>query len=138
VVTSVIASDGDGTWVEYAGGYSDMVAQRGRGIGKRTEERTAPAANAPARQPAERRAPSRPRLTYADQHALKTLPARIDALHGEIRRLEGVLADTDLYRRDPRTFTEAGAALEAARAEVADAEEAWLSAELRREEVEGS
>ena len=31
-VTSVIASEGEGRWIEYAGGYSDMVAQRGAGI----------------------------------------------------------------------------------------------------------
>ncbi len=29
VVTSVIAPEGDGRWTEYAGGYSDMLAQRG-------------------------------------------------------------------------------------------------------------
>ena len=29
VVTSVIAAEGDGRWIEYAGGYSDMLAQRG-------------------------------------------------------------------------------------------------------------
>src|SRR6202047_4981803 len=32
VATSVIVSEGDGRWVEYAGGYSDMVAQRGFGL----------------------------------------------------------------------------------------------------------
>src|SRR5207302_3646209 len=32
VVTSVIASEGNGRWVEYAGGYSDMLAQRGAGL----------------------------------------------------------------------------------------------------------
>ena len=29
VVTSVIATEGDGRWIEYAGGYTDMLAQRG-------------------------------------------------------------------------------------------------------------
>src|SRR3569623_1294005 len=29
VVTSVIAPEGQGRWIEYAGGYSDMLAQRG-------------------------------------------------------------------------------------------------------------
>ena len=29
VVTSVIAPEGDGRWIEYAGGYTDMLAQRG-------------------------------------------------------------------------------------------------------------
>src|SRR4029079_15364564 len=28
VVTSIIASAGSGSWIEYAGGYSDMLAQR--------------------------------------------------------------------------------------------------------------
>ena len=28
-VTSMIAPDGGGRWIEYAGGYSDMLAQRG-------------------------------------------------------------------------------------------------------------
>ena len=32
VATSVIVGEGDGRWVEYAGGYSDMVAQRGYGL----------------------------------------------------------------------------------------------------------
>jgi ATP-binding cassette subfamily F protein uup len=29
VVTSVIATEGNGRWIEYAGGYTDMLAQRG-------------------------------------------------------------------------------------------------------------
>ena len=32
VATSVIVSEGEGRWQEYAGGYSDMVAQRGEGV----------------------------------------------------------------------------------------------------------
>ena len=32
VATSVIVSEGEGRWREYAGGYSDMVAQRGYGV----------------------------------------------------------------------------------------------------------
>ena len=38
-VTSVIASEGDGRWIEYAGGYSDMVAQRGHGTGELKREK---------------------------------------------------------------------------------------------------
>ncbi len=138
VVTSVIASDGDGTWLDYAGGYSDMVAQRGRGIGKRVAAVPQQAPERPARQPTEPRQQSRRKLSFADQHVLKTLPGKIDSLHTEIRRLEGVLSDTDLYRRDPKAFAAANAALEAARTEAAATEEVWLSAELRREEIEGS
>ena len=33
MTTSVLVAEGGGRWIEYAGGYSDMVAQRGAGIG---------------------------------------------------------------------------------------------------------
>ncbi len=138
VVTSLVASDGDGSWIEYAGGYSDMVAQRGSGIGKRVATAPEPVREKTAKQQAEPRQPARRKLGFADQHALKTLPGKIAALHEEIRRLEGVLADAELYARDPQAFAAAGTALERAQAEVAEAEEAWLSAELRREEIEGN
>ncbi len=32
VTTSILMADGDGRFVQYAGGYSDMLAQRGRGV----------------------------------------------------------------------------------------------------------
>src|SRR6185437_12076048 len=44
VVNMLIAYEGDGRWAVYAGGYSDMVAQRGRGV----EARTAPTKAPPA------------------------------------------------------------------------------------------
>ncbi len=40
VVTSVIAPEGDGRWIEYAGGYTDMLAQRGADL-KREAVKTA-------------------------------------------------------------------------------------------------
>ena len=32
VATAVIVAEGQGVWTEYAGGYTDMVAQRGFGV----------------------------------------------------------------------------------------------------------
>ena len=135
VVTSVIASEGEGRWQEYAGGYSDMLAQRG--APPAAEPAAWPKARAAAVEPAP--SPVRPRrkLTFADQHALKTLPARIDDLTAELRRLEQVLAAPDLYARDPAKFTTTTMALADTRAALTAAEEAWLAAEMRREEVEG-
>ncbi|HUL05315.1 MAG TPA: ABC-F family ATP-binding cassette domain-containing protein [Candidatus Acidoferrum sp.] len=135
VATSVIAFEGNAKWVEYAGGYSDMVAQRGYGVGALQAPSAKPKA---APKPAAAAAPkSRRRLTFADQHALKTSPARIEALSAEIRRLEAALSDPEFYRRDPAVFTATGRALEAARAELAATEEEWLRLELLREELEG-
>ena len=135
VATSVIAFEGNAKWTEYAGGYSDMVAQRGYGVGALQPEAKSKPAPKPAAAPSA--AKSRRRLTYADQHALKTSPARIEALNAEIHRLEAALSDPDFYRRDPAAFAAAGKALEAARAELATTEEEWLRLELMREEIEG-
>ena len=133
VVTSVIASEGKGRWVEYAGGYSDMLVQR-----------RAPASASPA--PGERAPPARPappaasrprRMSYSEQRALETLPARIASLQARVEELNGELADAGLYARDPDRFAAKTAALAAAHEELTAAEDQWLTLEMRREEIEG-
>ena len=133
VVTATIAADGDGRWTEYAGGYSDMVAQRGATAADAATPTTAPRPAAAPRA----RSETRRRLSFNDQHALKMLPGRIETLGAEIRDLEAKLSDGDLYRRDPKAFAAASTRLDAARAALSDAEEAWLRVELLREEIEG-
>ena len=44
VSTSVIVAEGDGKWLEYAGGYTDMLTQRGYGVGGETLSNPAAAA----------------------------------------------------------------------------------------------
>ena len=135
VMTSVIASESEGRWVEYAGGYTDMLAQRGPAPepaeAKPRVPRSEPAATAP--RPRER--PSR--MSYKDKLALESLPARIAALQAEMARLGTVLADPDLYARAPARFTAATEALARAQADLAAAEDQWLALELLREELGG-
>ncbi len=137
VATSIVISDGDGRWIEYAGGYADMVTQRGAGIGARVK---APV-DAPARKPAPKPASPAPerkkKLSFKQQHALKTLPARIDELQAELRETEQKLADPNLFVRDPESFAKLSKHLETAGAELAAAEEEWLELEVLREELEG-
>ncbi len=136
-VTSVVVAEGDGTWIEYAGGYSDMVAQRGHGVGA-SQDKLAPK-GAPKQAGSAKPAPApsqRKRLSPTEQHALKTLPKRITALQEEIGRLERTLADPDFYTKDREGFTEAGDALTKAQADLAAAEEEWLRLELLREDLE--
>ena len=142
-VTSVIAFEGEGRWIEYAGGYSDMVAQRGHGVAALPQIK--PQAPSPVGQARSARAPrpapsseQRRRLSNAEQHALKTSPARIAALNAESRRLERLLANPDFYARDREGFTAAGAELAKIQVELAAAEEEWLRLELLREEIEGA
>ena len=39
VATSTLMSEGGGRWLDYAGGYSDMVAQRGAGVARGSAEK---------------------------------------------------------------------------------------------------
>ncbi|ODT73626.1 MAG: elongation factor 3 [Pelagibacterium sp. SCN 64-44] len=136
VATSVIMAEGDGRWTEYAGGYSDMVAQRGQGVTARAAEKAPraekPKAAAPLAPPAAKR-----KLSFKEKHALETLPRDIDKLDAEIRALNAVLSDPAFYTRDPNGFAAKSKALEAAEAKKAAAEEQWLELEMLREELEG-
>ena len=77
-------------------------------------------------------------MSFKDKHALQTLPGCIAALEAEISRLNAVLADADLYTRQPVKFADATRALSTAQTALAAAEEQWLGLELLREELEGA
>jgi ABC transport system ATP-binding/permease protein len=135
VATSVIASEGNGRWIEYAGGYSDTLAQRAaspaapRAAGDRPQR--------PAARP-KTPAASRPhRMSYSEQRALETMPARIASLQVRVDELNRQLADPTLYARGPDRFAAKTAALAAAHEELSAAEDEWLRLEMRREEIEG-
>ena len=137
VATSVIMAEGDGRWTEYAGGYSDMVAQRGSGVAARVVEKAAKAER-PKAEPSAPPAAAKRKLSFKEKHALDTLPKEIDKLDAEIAMLNKALAAPDLYSKDPNGFATKSKALEAAAAKKAAAEEQWLELEMLREELEGS
>jgi len=133
-VTATIFAEGDGRFTEYAGGYSDMAAQRGEGVelkpvkvDARPETRERRRADGPKR-----------KLSFNDKHALETLPAKIDSLEREIATLQKDLSDGDLYARDPAKFRVLSEKLAAAETERVLTEDRWLELEMLREQVEGS
>jgi ATP-binding cassette subfamily F protein uup len=136
IVNAVIAPEGNGRWVEYAGGYSDMLAQRGADLAaRRTVKPSAPREPKPAT-PARAPTPSKRRLGFHDQHALKALPGQIEKLQMTIAALQQKLADPNLYARDRAAFDEATRELAARQIELEAAEEKWLELEMLREEIE--
>jgi ATP-binding cassette subfamily F protein uup len=138
VSTSVIAWEGEGRWQEYAGGYSDMVTQRGHGVRARAEAtRAEPAVRgaSPASAAAAPKDAPRKRLAFKDQHELEGLPARMRKLEAEIGKLREILADPGLYARDHARFAKASEMLAKAEAGLAEAEERWLELEMLREEA---
>jgi len=136
-VTSVIAAEGEGRWIEYAGGYTDMLAQRRGGAAKRADQPGKPKAKpAKATGGGEPQRADRRRLSFKDKHALETLPKEIARLEAAIAGFHETLADPDLYSRDPDRFATVSAQLSDAEADLAAAEERWLELEMLREEIE--
>ncbi|WP_295813837.1 ATP-binding cassette domain-containing protein [uncultured Nitratireductor sp.] len=137
-VTSTLAPVGNGRWIEYAGGYSDMMAQRkGEELERRKarsaeQQKTKPAGNAAASKAGSRK------LSYKQKFALETLPKKIDTLADEIAALEEKLADPDLYTRDAAAFQRFSKDLDDRRASRETLEEEWLELEMLREEIEGA
>ena len=139
IVNGVIVPEGKGKWIEYAGGYSDMLAQRGSDLPPRSSGSPSPARNGgPARTKPDPRPVERARLSFNQQHALKTLPDTIAQLEGQRRILRERLEDPTLYARDRKAFEEASAKLAAAEAEIAAAEDRWLELEMLRDQIEGA
>jgi ATP-binding cassette subfamily F protein uup len=128
VATSTLASEGDSRWVEYAGGYSDMLAQRGEV--KAAEPVKAKAAPRAAALP---QTASGSKLSFKEQHELKSLTAAIETLQLEIKTHEKRLAEPGLYNRDIKAFKAASNALADAAEKLAAAEERWLALEMLKE-----
>ena len=137
VATSVIVAEGEGAWTEYAGGYSDMVAQRGYGVTKPQLERPTAKAGRNAPMPSIAAPTTRAKLSFKQKHALETLPKEIARLSAEIERLSAQLADPAFYARDPKAFAAASDKLDAVETAKTKAENEWLELELLREEIEG-
>jgi ATP-binding cassette subfamily F protein uup len=136
VATTTVAMEGDARATVYAGGWSDYQAQRAA-----APERPAPR---PAAKPAPERTTAAPPpapgksapagLSFTERHRLERLPAEIARLEAEIGRLNALLADPDLYAREPVKFQKATEALAARQAALSAAEEDWLALEERAAE----
>ena len=125
IVTSTLATEGDGTWIEYAGGYSDMLIQRGDPV-------VAPAEKTRSGSVQTGRTASR-KLSFKDKHALEALPKKMESLTADRTRLQARMADPDFYRKDPIGFAAANDQLAKVERDLATAEEKWLELEMMRE-----
>ena len=136
VVTSTVAYEGVSRWTEYAGGYSDMLVQRGTDLVK---AELAPSPSKVLKPEKKSAAPSTPRkLSYKQSRALETLPSRMEDLQNNISDLETILSQPELYARDPEKFEATTMELASRQSELASAEEEWLELEMLREEIEGA
>jgi ATP-binding cassette subfamily F protein uup len=130
VATLTVALEGQGKAVVYAGGWSDMEAQRAA-AGR--DEAAAQATAAPAPKTAKPRAEAPPPraagLTFTEAHRLDALPAEIARLEAEIAKLAEFLSDPEVYASAPAKAEKASAALADRQAKLTAAEEEWLTLE---------
>lgn len=140
-VTSTIAPANpeapDGRWIEYAGGYSDMLAQRKGAAEER--RRAEKAAEKPKAQETAAAAPSasKAKLSYKQKFALENLPKEMAKAEAEIGKREEKMADPNLFTKDPATFNRLASEMEKLRESLTKMEEEWLELEMLREELEG-
>ena len=127
-VTVTLGLDGSGKVDVVAGGYEDWVAKRRQPVVGKSK---APTKAAPPPSPPPPRAD---KLSYKDQRDYETLPERIEELELAIARGEEILADPELYTKDPQRFANIMRGIENARTEKDAAEERWLTL---AERVEG-
>jgi len=136
VVTQVIAFEGDGKLIEYAGGYEDWVRVKKYQAASSSATSEAAAKHAvstsprAAVSPVEKTKPAG-KLGYKEARELEELPKRIEALEREQSDIAAHLADGTIYRNDAKRAKQLQSRNEEIEAEVAAALERWEELERR-------
>ena len=133
VATTTIAMEGDGKVTAYAGGWSDYISQRGGLPGVQKGEKTTKIKQQQAKAKAVESPPAQEKLSFKEKHRLEALPAEMERLEQEIAKLQELMADPDLFTREPVKFKKATEALVERQEKLAAAEEEWLELEEKAE-----
>ena len=137
ICTSIIAHENGGKWSQYAGGYSDMIAQRGHEVravksktGKKSVKKNDQISDL---QRASNKKVKPAQLSFTQMHRLETLPKEIERLEFEIGKLKIALGGPDLYAREPKKFERFVKALGEREKTLVEKESLWLELEELRE-----
>jgi ATP-binding cassette subfamily F protein uup len=134
LVAGTVVPEGRGRWTEYAGGYSDMLSQRGADLTREAPKKEKKDTAAPVKaEPAA----AKKRMSFKDKHALETLPGEIAEMQAQAKALHDKLDDPQFYARDRAGFEAAAVALGRLQHDIDAAEDRWLTLELEREELAG-
>lgn len=135
VVTSILAYEGDGRWLEYEGGYDDYLVQRQRMLTTRGQPAhdasrpSDPVASGSTPRPEPLPETSKPkvsvRLSNKERAALQELPTRIEGIETAIAQIQTRLADPLLYKQDPASIPQLQAQLETLETDLMSAMEQW-------------
>ena len=138
VVDLVIAPEGKGVWQAYAGGYSDMLVQRGADLARQKPKTAKAESTESVVAEASSSKSAKKKLTFQQMQQLETLPVAMDKLATVIGKLQGKLEDPSLYTNDRKAFDETNTLLSKAQSELEKLEERWLELEILKEEIVGA
>jgi ATP-binding cassette subfamily F protein uup len=132
VVTTTLAPSDEmsGVWIEYAGGYSDMLLQKNssnganKNVKKQKNSKSGKSKNKVHR------------MSFKDKHALETLPETIENLRTNIINIQNQMSDPEFYKNKTEELEKSAGALSCKEIELAELEGLWLELELKREEIE--
>lgn len=142
VVTQTIASEGDGKWMDYVGGFADWERQRKArkprpaidqvkaAIETTTPSTSKPSSASPtANSVSARQRPNK--LAPWETKELQELPAFIQSLEAEQESLVAQLGDSTLYKNDPGKFSTIQEKLAQIESELAKKFERWEALEAK-------
>ncbi|XXY55126.1 ABC-F family ATP-binding cassette domain-containing protein [Sorangium sp. So ce269] len=145
VATSILAFEGDGRVVRYAGNYDAYREQRAHAALAAEAEAAARAARAQAAEPrpaqasakGAARAGDKPKLSFAEKTELDGIVGKIDGAELKVRELEAKLADPTLYASRGAEVAGLLSELERAKQEAARLVSRWEELETKREAAAG-
>jgi len=132
VVTQTIASEGEGVWKEYAGGYSDW--QRVKASDKAGDDtaRRSQKSDARGKRALPEPAQAKYRLSFKEEKELNELQAKIDILEKEQKQVTAALANPVLYRDQPEQVKKLNLRFAELETELAAALARWEQLEAKR------
>jgi len=133
-VASVIHAEGNGQWLEYAGGFSDMASQQqapSTSSGKAKKSKPATTATKTSSEKSQNL-----KMSFKDKHSLETLPGKIAKLENAIKVFKQALGDSNLFNSNPDRYKKTVANLAKAETDLTASQDRWLELEMQRESLE--
>jgi ATP-binding cassette subfamily F protein uup len=127
-VSKILAFEGDGKIEAVVGGYQDYLEMKNKRPLKEKEEAAAPK---PRKKEIAEEEPKTERkgLSFTQEHELKGLPEKMNALEKEMRDCEEVLADPALFANNPKDFHKVLGRFQTAKKKLDEHEQRWLELE---------
>jgi ATP-binding cassette subfamily F protein uup len=127
IATQSLVAEGDGVWREYAGGYSDWLAQRPAPAEPSRLTGAPPVVRTDGRPG---RA-SRPGLTFKERRELDALPGAIEALEAEQHALTARMCEPRYHQQAPETLRADRQRAEAIEHALAEKFERWAALDAK-------